>query len=86
MSSTLFSSSTSQTTRLLPRLPHRWRGLDFFPTSYAATGNQTHVSSVAPLLRDLKPVVNAKKLLQACIYKSENTGLFLMASVAISIV
>ena len=26
-----------------------------FLTSYAATGNQTHVSSVAPLLRDLNP-------------------------------
>ena len=28
---------------------HRWRGLDFFLNSYAATENQTHVSSVAPL-------------------------------------
>ena len=27
----------------------------FFPNSYAATGNQTHVSSVASLLRDLNP-------------------------------
>ena len=26
-----------------------------FPTSYAPTGNWTHISSVAPLLRDLKP-------------------------------
>ena len=26
-----------------------------FPTSYAATGNWTHISSVAPLLRDLNP-------------------------------
>ena len=26
-----------------------------FPTSNAATGSQTHVSSVAPLLRDLNP-------------------------------
>ena len=26
----------------------------FFPNSYPATGNQTHVSSVAPLLMDLK--------------------------------
>ena len=26
-----------------------------FPISYAATGNQTHFSSVAPLLRDLNP-------------------------------
>ena len=26
-----------------------------FPTSYAATGNQTHISSVALLLRDLNP-------------------------------
>ena len=26
-----------------------------FPTSYAATGNRTHASSVAPLLRDLNP-------------------------------
>ena len=25
------------------------------PASYAATGNRTHVSSVAPLLRDLNP-------------------------------
>ena len=29
--------------------------LGFFPTSYAVTGNQTHISSVAPLLRDLNP-------------------------------
>ena len=27
-----------------------------FPTSHATTGNQTHVSSVAPLLRDINPV------------------------------
>ena len=32
------------------------------------------------------PVANAIKLLQACIYKSVNTGLFLTTSVAISIV
>ena len=27
--------------------------LGFFPSSYAATGNGTHISSVAPLLRNL---------------------------------
>ena len=31
------------------------------------------------------PVANAIKLLQACIYRSVNTGLFLTTSVAISI-
>ena len=30
-----------------------WLGMILFPNSYAATGNQIHVSSVAPLLRDL---------------------------------
>ena len=46
---------------LLPK-PHTYfyvRLIDgaarIFPTSYAATGNQTHVSSVAPLVRDLNP-------------------------------
>ena len=29
--------------------------LGFFPTSYAAIENQTHVSSAAPLLRALNP-------------------------------
>ena len=27
----------------------------FFPNSYAATGNETRITSVAPLLRDLNP-------------------------------
>ena len=34
----------------------------------------------------MQPVANAIKLLQACSYKSENTGLFLTSSVGITIV
>ena len=34
----------------------------------------------------LNPVANATKLLQACIYKSVNAGLFLTTSVAVRIV
>ena len=30
-----------------------WLGFTFFPNSYAVTVNQTHVSSVEPLLRYL---------------------------------
>ena len=37
-------------------------------------------------LKNKKPVANAIKLLQACIYKSVNIGLFSMTSVAIRIV
>ena len=33
--------------------PHRWHDFDFFLSPYAATGIQTHVSSVEPPLRDL---------------------------------
>ena len=33
--------------------PHRWHDFDFFLPPYAASGIQTHVSSVAPPLRDL---------------------------------
>ena len=33
--------------------PHRWCDYEVFPTTYATTGNQTHLSSDTPLLRDL---------------------------------
>ena len=48
-----------------------------FETSRVLT---TATNKIWPLLQ---PVANAIKLLQACIYKSVNTGLFLTSSVTI---
>ena len=56
--------------------------------SAVVLGNEYLISGKDSLLEYFldPPVSNAIKLLQACIYRPVNTGIFLKSSVAISIV